>query len=68
MNEIQEYLRSLGYSEKNPFGHKMPDIIQMVRNCKDADDQGLFYDYEFVKLKSMITIYDRELKLKNLVD
>lgn len=67
MKKILDYLKEIGYRENNPFGHKIPDIIEMIRSCNNADDQGLFYDNEFAKLKSMINSYDRELKLEKLL-
>ena len=62
MKEIVEYLKSIGYKENNPFGHKIPDIIEMIRGCKNPDAQGLFYDSEFFKLKSMVDSYDISLR------
>ena len=67
MEKIVSYLAEIGYGCKNPFGHKVPDIIDMIRNCKSSDEQKLLHDNEFVALKSMITSYDRDLKLQNII-
>jgi hypothetical protein len=68
MKDIVNYLTELGYSNKNPFGHKVDNIVDMIRECKNEDEQGLFYDYEFYKLKSMILAYDREITLNKVFE
>jgi hypothetical protein len=67
MKDIVEYLTELGYGNRNPFGHKIDDIVDMVRKCKNEDGQGLFYDNEFFKLKAMILAYDREIALNKVL-
>jgi hypothetical protein len=68
MKDIVKYLAEIGYSDKNPFGHKVDNIVDMIRKCKNEDEQGLFYDYEFHKLKSMILSYDREIVLNKVLE